>query len=379
MKKRIPTYEDCKNIVNAKGDLIFYETIHKINNCKISVFNYRLANYTDFIDDEIDYREIRGLCFVFNSDETSHKRYLMLNKFWNINQVTETLYNNIKDLKIKSVYNKEDGSLLSFIKVNGRIIPKTKMGFDNDQTIEAEKIYNTNEKIRNFIDTCLNNNIVSFWEFVSFKNKIVLNYDEPNLILLKLRDNNTGEYLDIEKYRDLGFSVVKSINFTDLETLMIDVEKEKGIEGVVITFEDNYMVKMKSTEYFVKHKLLTEDANREDIVISMILNETIDDIKSQLDIVNDKEKIEWIEEIEEIVKVFMTERINEVNNLILEFKGDIKDFAIRNNKNKNFSLAITIIRGNDDVFKVVTNWLLNQTNKLEKARSFIKRKGFKRK
>jgi len=387
MKNYIPTYDEAKAMVVAKGELVFYETERFIDGYKVSTFNYRLAQFTDFIKPltgrkNADAKELRGLCFVFNKDGSLYKRFLMLKKFWNVNQVTETLYENIKDLTIKSIYTKEDGSLISFIKFpNGRVIPKTKMGFDNDQTIEVEKIYKDNKKLRDFVNYCLDNDIVSFWEFVSFKNRIVLNYDKPNLILLKLRDNNTGEYLDIEKYRNKGFDVVKSKDIIDLKTLIKNVEEAKGIEGVVITFDNDYMVKQKSIEYFQRHRLLTEDANREDTIISMILNDTIDDIISQLDEIMDKEQIDFIEGIELIVKDFLAKRIEEVSILSSKYDGNMKDFAIRYKKDKNFGLAINVIKSFEgkDVYAIVKDWLLYQTNKLEKARSFVQRKGFKRK
>ena len=106
---RIPTYKDAINIVTEKGTMVFYETIRYINNCKVCTFNYRYPLYTDFIHDEIDFREMRGLTFIFNEAETSYKRYILLKKFWNINQVPETMYHEIKDYELVSCYNKADG------------------------------------------------------------------------------------------------------------------------------------------------------------------------------------------------------------------------------------------------------------------------------
>lgn len=381
MKYRIPTYDECKLIVNTLGELVFYETMHVINGFNVSVFNYRLAQYNDFIEpikgSNINAKELRGICFVFNSDGSLYNRYLMLNKFWNINQVPDTLLPNLLNKKIKSIYIKEDGSLVSFIKLpNGDMITKTKMGFSNDQTNEVDRF--KSEQVVKFVNECFDKDYSTMWEYVSYKNKIVLDYKESNLILLRVRNNKTGEYLNVNDFVGKGFDVVKSVDFTNLEDILKYLETAENIEGYVITFDDDYMVKAKGTWYFNRHQLLTEDANREDTIISMILNETIDDIRSQLDEKADAERILWIEDIEVIVRDFLAERVIEVDELVSKFTN-IKDFAITYRKDKNFGMAIKIIRKEADTYDTVKEWLLLQTNKLEKARSFINRKGFKRK
>ena len=45
----IPTYQEALEIVKAKGGIIFYETKHFVDGYQISIFNYRLAKYNDFI------------------------------------------------------------------------------------------------------------------------------------------------------------------------------------------------------------------------------------------------------------------------------------------------------------------------------------------
>jgi T4 RnlA family RNA ligase len=383
MKYFLPTYEQAKEMVTSKGDLVFYETVNYIDGFKISVFNYRLAQYMDFVEPVVgkNYKahELRGLTYVFNADGSLFNRYLLFNKFFNLNQVTESMYDMVKNKKINSVYNKDDGSLVTFIKLpNGKIIAKTKVGLDNEQVDSVNNLLNKN--ISDFVNECLEKDLVTMWEYVSFKNKIVLDYKDSNLILLKVRNLKTGEYVDVEEFRGRGFDVVRKINqFTDLDSIISWSETAKDVEGVVVTFEDEFMVKIKTQWYCDRHHLLTEDANREDYIIRMVLEETIDDIRGQLEPESDKERLMWIDEIEVIVKDFMKERIAEVDELITKFDGNIKDFAIRYKKDKNFAVAMNVIRGRVDSYTAVKDWLLNNTKRLEQARSFIDRKGFKRK
>jgi len=388
MLNYLPTYEDAKAMVSENGELVFYETERYIDGYKVSTFNYRLPLYTNFISplkdrEDVDAKELRGLTFVFNKDGSLYKRFLLMKKFWNINQVPESMYHEIKDYELVSCYNKEDGSLISFIELpNGKVVTKTKMGFDNEQTIDAEKIYNTNSAIKEFVDWCLANDIVSMWEFVSFKNRIVLNYDSANLILLRLRDNKTGDYLDIEEYRGKGFDVAEQEDYTVDEFMELS-ETLTDKEGCVFTlkdkFENFWMFKQKTQWYFTQHNLVTNEINREDYVIKAILTDVMDDIVTQLDKVRDADKIKFIEDIELIVSNFLKERIAEVEVLISKYDGNKKDFALRYGKNRDFGKAMVVINGKNDVYTVVREWLIDQTKRLELARSFIKRKGFKRK
>jgi RNA ligase len=305
---------------------------------------------------------------VYENGKYNH--FLMLNKFWNINQVPETLLHEIKDKKIKSVYNKEDGTLVTFIKVNGKIVSKTKMGFDNEQTIEVDKIVKNNKNILKFVDDCFNKDLVTMWEYTSFKNRIVLEYNTSELTLLKVRNNKTGEYVDVEQFRGLGFNVVESLEFTDLESLMKRIEDATKIEGCVITFEDDQMVKWKAKEYCELHHMI-DDLNREDYVISLILNEMIDDFLSKLNKNSDYEKVKWIENIELKIRKYITQRTKDVDELVSKYNGSMKDFALSYLKDKNFALAAKVIKG-DSTYDTVKKWILLETSKLGKARELLK-------
>jgi hypothetical protein len=58
----------------------------------------------------------------------------------------------VKDFKIKSIYNKEDGSVASFVKLpNGKVLGKSKMSFESDQAVGINRVYNTNEDVKNLL------------------------------------------------------------------------------------------------------------------------------------------------------------------------------------------------------------------------------------
>ena len=371
----IPTYEECLEMVSNRGNLVFYETKFFIDGYDISCFNYRLADYMDFLEPiegkHYNARELRGLTYV-RQDDGTYSHFLMLNKFWNIDQVTETQCS-ILTKKIKSVYNKMDGSLLSFIKLpNDKILAKTKMGFSNSQTDDVDILVSENKLILNFINECFEKDLVTMWEYTSFKNRIVLEYKNSSLTLLKVRNNKTGEYIDIEQFRNMGFDVVESIKFTDLKTLMDTVYQSSDIEGVVITFDDDMMVKFKSKWYCDLHHLI-DNINREDLIIEMILNENVDDAIVQLDQNSDIERIKWIKDIELKIRNYMILKVKDVEEMISKYDGSMKDFALKYLKTENFGLAASVISGKIDVYSAVKNYVLKETSRLGKARDFLEK------
>ena len=142
----IPSYDVCRMICDAHDNFIFYESKHNVDSYNISIFNYRLATYNNFESpiegrDDIKAYEMRGITFVWNKDGSLYNRYLLLDKFFNLNQTPDSMYSVVGDYKIKNVYNKEDGSVASFVRLpNGRVLGRSKTSFQSNRAIEIQKI-----------------------------------------------------------------------------------------------------------------------------------------------------------------------------------------------------------------------------------------------
>jgi len=385
----LPSYDECVKICNSFEKNTFYENKYVIEGYNVSLFNYRLAQYMDFLNplgiEGHDARELRGLCFVFNKDGTLYNRFLLLEKFFNLNQTTESLYENVKHLKIKYINNKEDGSVASFIRLpNGKVIGKSKMGFDSPQAIGTTKLYEKNEGVRNFVDYCLDNNIVAVFEYVSPRNRIVLNYKEEKLILLKLRDNKTGKYLDIHDYLDiLNENNIEYANFEDIESLdrLLEInETDENKEGYVIhAIDDNghdFFYKIKNEWYRSRHGLLTDEIRRENMIIKYILDGTIDDLLGEIP-KDETITIDRINTILNIVRTELNEIVNNTNSLynILEM-GDVKSFALKYHKNMYFPAVMAKYNYNRDPFDSAIDVISKQTNYLEIARKWLDKRGY---
>lgn len=381
----LPTYEEALAICEKYGNLQFYERVEFVDGFKVSTFNYRFTTYEDFKHpfgpkSQISAFEMRGLTFVFNADGTVYRRYLLMNKFFNLNQVEETQYKLIKDMPIKHVHEKVDGSVVSFFSLpNGKVCAKSKMSCQNSQAFESQRIYETNKNIKNFVDNALNLDLVPIFEFVSPFNRIVLKYKETELILLRLRNNISGEYVDLESYEDVeSVKCTKTLNYTwDQIQNLVDLEKD--IEGWVITLENGQMVKQKVKWYCDLHHTLTESINREDFLIEKAVLEEMNDLISMVE-PDDKEVLDLIANVTSVVTNYIINTVKRVEQIVqeyhLKYQSNKKDWVCwYGTRDKYFGYAAAVIGGRD-ILDVVKNALLKHTYKLENAREFIRKGDF---
>ncbi len=373
----LPSYEEARMICDAHDNFIFYESKHKIGSYDVSIFNYRLAHWSHFdkpIENmtNIKSHEMRGLTFVFNEDGSIFKRYLLLDKFFNVDQTPCSMYSVVNNYKIKNIFNKEDGSVASFIMLpNGEIRGRSKASFQSDQALEIQKIYDEDKNIQKFVRWALENDIIPIFEYVSPTNRIVLTYANTKLILLRLRDNNTGEYLDINDYKEHydGISIVESENGHTLDDL---IELKKVVtdkEGWIVQFDNGKMAKIKTDWYLSLHGLYTNDLQRENTLISLIIKEQIDDIMSQL---NDPMIKENVDRISSIVNNYIKNISHMVDEIVSDYHGSKKDFAIKYHKNKIFPIAMGVINGRDKI-DLIKSRILTDTKNLMDARKWLER------
>ncbi|MEG1363150.1 MAG: RNA ligase, partial [Clostridia bacterium] len=272
----ILTYEEAKLICERYNNFNFRETVHYMNGFKVCNFSYKLCTPTMFfnpIEENKDVTSInmRGMCFVYNTDGTLYKTYLMLPKFFNINQCEITQYNELKKYEIEGIYKKLDGTLISFIELpDGQIIPKTINSFDNEQCMHARNIYNKNKSIRDIVRKALDRQEVPCFEFISPNNRIVLKYKETSLELLGYRNYITGEWNPVSN-NDIEFNL-------DIDNIISYAKTSEEHEGWVVKFTNGLLTKIKTSWYCNLHGLCTEDIHRENKIIYHYLNENSDNL-----------------------------------------------------------------------------------------------------
>ncbi len=99
----------------------------------------------------------------------------------------------------------------------------------------------------------------------------------------------------------------------------------------------------------------------------MILKETIDDVISQI---NDDVKKKEVEDISDKINKYIKHTSDKVDDLLLDYDGSKKDFAIKYHKNKLFSIAIGVVNGRDKI-DIIKDRILSDTKNLMDARKWL--------
>ena len=171
--------------------------------------SYTVINYTvafsetfDLDDDKVDNygteipaawirRECRGIIFDKNGDLIS-RPYA---KFFNVNEKPETKINNLNVSLPHIVLDKLDGSFIRpFRTSDGVFRVGTKMG--ETEVAEYAKPFFDKQNYKEFADWCIDKNLTPIFEFMSRKQRIVVDYgDTDRLVLLAIRENYSGNYI----------------------------------------------------------------------------------------------------------------------------------------------------------------------------------------
>ena len=163
---------------------------------------------------------------------------------------------------------------------------------------------------------------------------------------------------------------------------MKDYETLENKEGSVITFRkpdgEQLLVKVKTADYFAKHHLMTEFIYQENVLVGMILNETIDDVLSLID---DEETRERINGLIKTVQVKFREEVERAQKFVEIYKMgpeiSQKEFYLTYKGQAGFNDALYVtnhLRLGDESLTcedVVKNRLLKQTYRLMDARKWL--------
>lgn len=231
-------------------------------------------------------KNLRGTCF----DKTGKIISLGFDKFHNLNECPGWLDSDINWNEPHYVMLKLDGSMIRPLVVDGKLRLITRAGI-TDVAVKAEKYINQLPEIqrKNFQVMCMSlidQGYTPIFEFCSRDQRIVIDYPDAMMPLTAMRCNVSGKYatrtlLEITG-ADYSWCVVDEIDsteFTCVKTLANLVSEWKDAEGVVIAFPSGFRVKIKASEYVMKHKTL-DGLRFEKDVVALILTNTLDDVLS---------------------------------------------------------------------------------------------------
>jgi RNA ligase len=225
-------------------------------------------------------RECRGITFDTEGNLICRKYH----KFFNVGEKEETQLNKINLYEPHIVLEKLDGScVIPQPSLDGFVLT-TKSGV-TDISQQAEEFISDKPHYAKFIHSMFDGKLTPIFEWVSRKNRIVVDYENDNLILTAIRNTEMGNYLPHFNMLDLAehwnIPVVQAVDGLAVQNIELFVKQirewENGEEGVVVRFDSGHMVKVKSADYVLRHK--TKDAiNQEKNVLQTILNDSVDDL-----------------------------------------------------------------------------------------------------
>lgn len=282
----IPTYEECVRIV--ANNAAFDHTRQDIDGMTVHNFGYNLPGLMDFErpikDETIDAYELRGISFV-EENGIFHGPYLMLDKFWCLNQTKGAMYDDVKDQCIIRAQDKLDGSVIRFIRLpNGRIIAKSKGAIQNPHTTMAEMLLHMDSHLMAFVKQTLDAGQHAIFELIGPEYKVVLEYETQELRLLQVRDEN-GIYIDIREIPQVRDGLIKTSRFLDITTWeqVLEFQRtQRGVEGIVVTLP-NRLLKIKTDWYENMHRHFMEKDYSDKAFVEMTLDETMDDALAATD------------------------------------------------------------------------------------------------
>jgi len=165
------------------------------------------------------------------------------------------------------VFEKMDGSLGILFHYESEWHLATRGSFVSEQAIRGKEIlskYRYDKLIPGF---------TYLFEIIFTENRIVVDYDYEDLVMLAVIDNKDGYELRIHDndihlegirfvnmYNNLGFKIVKKYDgvqdYKQLKSII-----ENNAEGFVIKFKSGFRMKIKGEEYVRLHRLITNFSN----------------------------------------------------------------------------------------------------------------------
>lgn len=252
-------------------------------------------------------RECRGLVFDGYTGEILSRPF---HKFFNVNEKEET-QEHLEGILDGVAYEKLDGSMVRPVKLASGIRWMTKMGI-TDTAMQAEVFVAKHPKYTKFASVCLANDITPIFEYIGPNNRIVVDYSEENLILLAMRHNHSGTYVNLEWHSVRGDLIKQGIPTVRIRGLK---NLGEGEEGVVITKPNGHRVKLKTDWYVKLHK--TKDLlSSERHLVRHILEDTLDDL---IPLLPDKDK-EYVQDYQHYFNEGFKEWRDNTNDKLARFR-----------------------------------------------------------
>lgn len=264
----------------------FHDKDQKVEGGVFKTFNYTLAGYEQFRNNEYA-KDCRGAMFFVPDNENQEVSLVALpmKKFFSIGEgmPNEVKARNAKD--IKEAFVKEDGSLItSYVSpIDGELHFKSKGNADYVNMAALEKALNEDLK-KELKEIYIVNDICVDMEFTSPENRVIKEYKDYNVSILKARTLKNGENIDIraeefmKKFPAIAEKLVKKVEIKDIDL------KRKDIEGFVVVMNNGEMFKLKTLPYLSMVSAINFQSKDKlpSNLYSAAVNEMMDEVRTLL-------------------------------------------------------------------------------------------------
>jgi len=282
-------YEQLMTLVDTNE--AFYFADRTLDDQTYRLFNYRLASYTNFLLPGA--LECRGIMFNITDLDNIELVSMPMEKFFNLNENPSTMdldLTTVDDIELKA-----DGSLISTYihripsECWAAMRLKTKGSIESDQCVAAMK-YLTEDENTSYYLALLDLTAMGYTvnaEWCAPDNRIVLGYMMPQLTVLNVRNNSTGEYVDLfspsargnTNWDILRHNHIDKLEVEDPVQFAADIPGMVDIEGYVIKLKSGQRVKVKTEWYLVQHRA-KDSINSDRRLYEAVLAEATDDLRS---------------------------------------------------------------------------------------------------
>lgn len=372
---------DGLNKLCSENEAFYFSEQNYGENYIVRSYTYRLATWGDF---QLPYaKDCRGTAFILDKRTGQWNLFCRAyRKFFNLSEGVpkEQL---MQQRQAVNSFEKLDGSLILIGEICGNLVAKSKTSINSEHAKKANELISSNTKLQIFIRTALQEGLTPVFELVGPKEfKIVLNYEEPELVFLGYVDletaeviNFTGDPKHFQKYSGVRPAGVYDFSWDEL--LRIQEESDAKIEGFVVKLDNGDFVKVKVTSYVNLHHL-KDNINNNSNLIPLIVNDKLDDIIGAFQ--DDVETLKYISHIQEKVSHLFNHYVvkyKELRNLYFnKFNEDRKEFSLKYKNNEMFPFVMkTTNESFRDVEQVAERcakqYILNKCKSKSSADDFV--------
>lgn len=255
-----------------------------------TVVCYMLQDEDTFTgENEAFAKECRGITFDTKTGVVVSRT---LHKFQNVGENESTQPDLIPWDKITRIMDKRDGSMVTPVLINAgteyaKVVCKTKKTFTSAEAIAATEFLHEDPARVEWCLKWLLNGYTPTFEWTSPRFPIVLMYEKDELTLLQIRENVTGEYMNLDMGPQFGiddhelmpFPIVTNLikDFPNPRDLLELALTKEGVEGWIIQ-AGGQMWKVKTKWYCDLHHSVTFTRWRD--VARSVLDDQTDDLKA---------------------------------------------------------------------------------------------------